>query len=83
MQRDFAVHYRTAWHLNRRIREAMESPEGLFSGTVEIDATFVGGKYDERRARATCKQAVAGVMQRPTADQHSKVVARVVSANSV
>jgi len=79
MQRDLGIHYRSAWHLNHRIREAMESPEGLFGGTVEVDATFVGGKYDERRARAKYdKQAVAGVMQRTTEAQHSKVVAKIV-----
>jgi len=79
MERDLGVHYRTAWHLNHRIREAMDSPEGLFGGTVEIDATFAGGKYDERRARAKYgKQAVAGVLQRGSEDGHSKVVAKVV-----
>src|SRR5580698_4002634 len=76
MERDLGVNYRTAWHLDHRIREAMQSPEGLFSGTVEVDATFVGGRYDERRQRAKYgKQPVAGVMQRTTADVHSKVKA--------
>jgi transposase-like protein len=76
MERDMGVSYKTAWFLNHRIRKAMESPEGLFSGTVEIDATFIGGKYDERRARAKYgKQAVAGVMQRTTDGQPSQVMA--------
>jgi transposase-like protein len=76
MERDMGVSYKTAWFLNHRIRKAMDTPEGLFSGTVEVDATFVGGKYDERRARAKYgKQPVAGVMQRTTEDQHSKVKA--------
>jgi transposase-like protein len=74
MQRDLGCHYRTAWHLNHRIREAMQSAEGLFGGTVEVDATFVGGTYDPRRKRAPYeKQAVAGVIQRKTEDTHSKV----------
>jgi transposase-like protein len=79
MERDLGVNYRTAWHLNHRIREAMQSPNGLFSGTVEIDATFAGGKYDKRRKRAPYdKQAVAGVIQRKTEDQHSKVFTKPV-----
>ncbi len=79
MERDMGVSYKTAWFLNHRIRKAMDTPEGLFSGTVEVDATFVGGKYDERRARAKYgKQAVAGVLQRSTEDEHSKVVAKSV-----
>jgi len=78
MQRDLGVNYRTAWHLEHRIREAMQSEEGLFGGTVEVDATFVGGRYDPRRKRAAYdKQAVAGVMQRK-GEGHSKVKAFVV-----
>jgi transposase-like protein len=80
MERDMGVSYKTAWFLNHRIRKAMESEQGLFGGTVEVDATFAGGKYDERRARAKYgKQAVAGVLQRGTDDQPSKVVALSVA----
>lgn len=79
MQRDLGVNYRTAWHLEHRIREAMQSEEGLFGGTVEVDATFVGGRYDPRRKRAAYdKQAVAGVMQRKGDAGHSKVKTFVV-----
>jgi transposase-like protein len=76
MERDLGVNYRTAWHLEHRIREAMQSEQGLFGGTVEIDATFHGGRYDLRRKRARYdKQAVAGVLQRSTEDRPSKVKA--------
>ena len=77
MERDLGVNYRTAWHLEHRIREAMQEGQGsLFGGVVEVDATFHGGAYDKRRKRAAYdKQAVAGVIQRKTADSHSKVIA--------
>ena len=76
MQRDLQVNYRTAWHLNHRIREAMLSEQGLFGGVVEIDATFHGGKYDPRRQRAPYdKQAVAGIAQRSSEAGPSKVKA--------
>lgn len=78
MQRDLGVNYRTAWFLNHRIREAMQSEEGLFgtAGTVEIDATFHGGTFDARRKRAKYgKQPVAGVLQRRIDGQPSKVKA--------
>lgn len=76
MERDLGVNYRTAWFLNHRIREAMQSEMGLFGGTVEVDATFVGGRYDKRRKRAKYdKQAVAGVLQRATETESSKVKA--------
>jgi transposase-like protein len=41
--------YRTVWHLCHRIREAMKEPMGILKGTVEVDETFVGGKFDPRR----------------------------------
>lgn len=70
------VEYRTAWHLDHRIREAMQSEGGLFGGITEVDCTFHGGAYDERRKRAPYdKQAVAGVLQRNSAEAHSKVKA--------
>lgn len=76
MQRDLECSYPTAWFLEHRIREAMQSDEGLFGGTVEVDATFHGGRYDYRRKRAAYgKQAVAGVMQRGSEHGHSKVKA--------
>ena len=54
----------------------MQSEDGLFGGTVEVDATFHGGRYDKRRKRtAYDKQAVAGVIQRKNESGHSKVKA--------
>lgn len=77
MQRDLECSYSTAWFLDHRIREAMQDGTlGLFGGTVEVDATFVGGRYDPRRKRAAYdKQAVAGVMQRSAEGEPSKVKA--------
>ena len=80
MQRDVGVNYRTAWYLNHRIREAMQgNAPKLFSGTVEVDATFIGGKYNPRLKRQRYdKQAVAGVLQRPIGDAPSKIRAILI-----
>lgn len=79
MERDLNVSYKTAWYLNHRIRQAMEEGTGLLGGVVEVDATFVGGKYDLRRKRERRdKQAVVGLMQRGTELEHSKVKAFTV-----
>jgi transposase-like protein len=77
LQRSLGIgSYRTAWYLAHRIRAAMEQDGGMFSGSVEADEMFVGGRYDKRRKRAPHdKQAVAGVLQRGTADRSSKVKA--------
>jgi transposase-like protein len=44
LKRTLQVSYRTAWYLCHRIRKAMETPEGILRGIVEIDETWIGGK---------------------------------------
>lgn len=58
--------YKTAWYMAHRIRKSMEDTEGsLLTGTIEVDETYVGGKYDPRRKRARHeKAAVVGLIQR-------------------
>ena len=43
LSRDLGISQKSAWHLAHRIRKAWESDEGLFSGPVEVDETYVGG----------------------------------------
>jgi transposase-like protein len=76
MERTLGVSYKTAWYLNHRIRKAMEEGVNpLFSGTVEADETYVGGKYDKRRKRAKYdKEAVFGMVERETGRVHAKHV---------
>lgn len=82
MQRDIGCTYKTAWYLCHRIRKAMEgSAPDLFTGIVEADATFVGGKFDKRRKRAKYgKQPVFGIVQRNVNGVGSKVYAAPVLA---
>src|SRR5215471_18869689 len=58
--------YRTAWYMAHRIRKAMEETEGsLLKGTVEVDETYIGGKYDKRRKRIPReKPGVVGLIER-------------------
>lgn len=67
LERDLDVNYRTAWYLSHRIREAMAEGNGsdLLTGKVEMDETYVGGKYDRRTKRARYdKIAVFGMKER-------------------
>jgi transposase-like protein len=84
MERDLGVSYKTAWYLCHRIRKAMSSEGGLFDGEVEVDATYIGGKYDKRRKREPWqdKPAVAGLVQRDTETEHSKVIALHVTGET-
>lgn len=78
MQRHLGVSYRTAWYLCHRIRKAMEAKggSGFFTGVVEVDETFIGGKYDKRRKsieNAYDKQAVMGIIERGKGGKPSTV----------
>lgn len=69
MKRDLRVAYETAWYLNHRIRKAMGLVEAAtdepLTGTVEVDGTHIGGKYDKRRKRARWdKEPVVGMVSR-------------------
>jgi hypothetical protein len=60
--------YRTAWHLNHRIRKAMQAlnPTDPLTGTVEVDETYIGAKrYDKRVKRGKYEKApVFGMVER-------------------
>lgn len=67
MKRTLGVSYKTAWYLCHRIRKAIEEAKEKpqLTGIVEVDETFVGGRFDKRRKRAPWdKQAVVGLLQR-------------------
>ncbi|MGD0277132.1 MAG: IS1595 family transposase [Syntrophales bacterium] len=68
IKRSLKISYKTAWYLCHRIREAMNEvnrSESKLQGTVEVDETYVGGRFDGRRKRARYeKQPVIGLLQR-------------------
>ncbi|MCY4004334.1 MAG: IS1595 family transposase [Rhodospirillales bacterium] len=83
--RDYlGVTQKTAWFLAHRIRETFDDAEGeKFAGPVEVDETYVGGKFktmhakDRRRRRLEPKlgkSIVVGAKDRAT----NQVTARVV-----
>ncbi|MGA2106798.1 MAG: IS1595 family transposase [Syntrophorhabdales bacterium] len=79
MKRTLSVSYKTAWYLCHRIRkaveEATESP--MLKGVVEVDETYVGGRYDKRRKRMPNeKQAVLGLIQR-----HGRLEVKAITTN--
>jgi transposase-like protein len=76
LQRDLETSYKTAWFLAHRIREAMTLGnfcDEKMTGTIEIDETYIGGKFDKRRKRQRWdKEAVFGIIERETGRVHAK-----------
>jgi len=67
IQRTVGMSYKTAWYLCHRIRHAMTQTEKpMLDGTIEMDATYVGGwnKGKGRVARMDNKEVVLGIRKR-------------------
>lgn len=65
LARMLGVTYQTAWHLAHRIRETMVENGQLFTGTVETDELYVGGKRKGKgRGYRGNKMAVQTIVKR-------------------
>lgn len=83
LHRDIGVTQKTAWYMAHRIREAWSADESVFSGPVEVDETYVGGKRrnmsNAKRAEldgrgVAGKQPVVGMKDRETGKVATEVI---------
>ncbi len=85
LHREIGISQKAAWFLLHRIRTAAETGEELFSGPVEADETYIGGKRrnmsnSKRREMKDAgrgpvgKEAVVGVRDRATKKVRATVV---------
>ncbi|MBC9813916.1 IS1595 family transposase [Crocinitomicaceae bacterium CZZ-1] len=87
LQREVGVTYKTAWRMLKQIRTAMASKgmKDVFSSTVEIDETYIGGKprkknkgmqtdeFKNKRGRGSFKTPVIGIIDRTSKQVYAKV----------
>ena len=74
LHRDLGITQKSAWHLAHRIRETWKDQEDTFTGPVEVDETYIGGKEKNKRNSkklnagrgAVGKTPVAGAKDRET-----------------
>ena len=91
LHRDLNINQRSAWFLAHRIRVALSEEGGIFSGPVEVDESYFGGRRrnmgNARRKEladsgrgAVGKTAVVGVKDRATKHVAARVVERTNKA---
>ncbi len=91
LARALGVTQKTAWFMLARLRMALQLPQGnRFSGHVEADETFVGGRarfmHKGKKARVLKgrqsgtfgKVAVMGVLERNSPERSSRVATQIV-----
>lgn len=65
IQRETGVTYKTAWRMCKQIRSMLSESNNIFSGNVEVDESYFGGKSKGIRGRgALNKTAVFGMVER-------------------
>src|SRR3990172_5264944 len=65
IERETGVTYKTAWRMCKEIRHALNEDYSPFTGDVEMDESYFGGRGHGKRGRgAEGKTAVFGIAQR-------------------
>ena len=77
LHRDLGITQKSAWHLAHRIRESWTKDKGLFSGPVEVDETYIGGKEKNKRNSKKLNAGRGPVGKTPVAGAKDRETNRV------
>ena|SRR5438034_7074360 len=66
LEREIGVTYPTAWRMFKQIRSLLDQGDDPFSGSVEVDEAYIGGKsiWRKNNQGPTLKTTVLGMAQR-------------------
>lgn len=64
LHRDLGVTQKTAWMMAQKIRQGWTEGKGMLSGTVEVDETYLGGKYHNMHKSKKPRMVGAGAQDK-------------------
>ena len=64
LHRDLGVTQKTAWMMAQKIRQGWTEGKGMLSGTVEVDETYLGGKYHNMHKSRKPRMVGAGTQDK-------------------